>query len=285
MSAGFDTLKALLSRMREDGKFSDLMSPFFDKAANGNFEESESRVINIHDDPFIVSKLFDFLYRADYDDSPDDTDGPAADNESAANEEGISPTERISQDALSRQWRRAQTNVQIYIIADKYLQYGTCLAARNRTVRSVSRHQSRRAHGRDALFPWDNRHAFGFTHTPSQRLWKTMAMRELLFRVLASHTAVAIEVEERRTPMFLSQHLEGSSVIVYRLNGTGFLLLPMEPGCNRYGSFSWSYNSTAPFVGPQSVAQLSCMTPPEKAVVAAFPCVTEGKGRGLEAGF
>ncbi|BCR98217.1 BTB/POZ domain-containing protein [Aspergillus luchuensis] len=139
MSAGFDTLKALLSRMREDGKFSDLavkcqsstfhvhccivcpQSPFFDKAANGNFEESESRVINIHDDPFIVSKLFDFLYRADYDDSPDDTDDPAADNESAANEEGILPTERISQDALSRQWRRAQTNVQIYIIADKYM--------------------------------------------------------------------------------------------------------------------------------------------------------------------
>ncbi|RDH13935.1 hypothetical protein M747DRAFT_347503 [Aspergillus niger ATCC 13496] len=139
MSAGFDTVKALLSRMREDGKFSDLLvrcqsstfhvhccivcpqSPFFDKAANGNFEESESRVINIHDDPFIVSKLFDFLYRADYDDSPDDTDGPGADNESAANQEGISPTERISQDALSRQWRRAQTNVQIYIIADKYM--------------------------------------------------------------------------------------------------------------------------------------------------------------------
>lgn len=89
--------------------------------------------------------------------------------------------------------------------------------------------------------------------------------------------AVAIEVEERRTPIFLSQHLEGASVIVYRLNGTGFLLLPMEPGCNRYGAF-WSCNSTAPFVGPQFVAQLSCMSPPEMAVVAAFPCVTEGNG-------
>ncbi|PYH93600.1 hypothetical protein BO71DRAFT_410027 [Aspergillus ellipticus CBS 707.79] len=96
-------------------------SPFFDKAANGNFKESESRVINIHDDPFIVSKLFDFLYRADYDDSPDDTDGLAVENDSAANQEGISSTERISQDVLSWQWRRAQTNVQIYIIADKYM--------------------------------------------------------------------------------------------------------------------------------------------------------------------
>ena len=31
------------------------------------------------------------------------------------------PKERTSQDVLRCQWRRAQTNVQIYIIADKYM--------------------------------------------------------------------------------------------------------------------------------------------------------------------
>ncbi|GLA56145.1 hypothetical protein AnigIFM63604_004785 [Aspergillus niger] len=71
--------------------------------------------------------MFDFLYRADYDDSPEITDDPAAKSETAAedhdaaNQEGISPTERIAQGVLSWQWRRAQINVQIYIMADKYL--------------------------------------------------------------------------------------------------------------------------------------------------------------------
>ncbi|KAL3468706.1 hypothetical protein BJX99DRAFT_252520 [Aspergillus californicus] len=84
--------------MRENEQFSDLIircpsssfqvhrcivcpqSPFFNKAANGGFQEAKSHVDDI-----------------------------------TANQEGRLPTEHISQ------WRRAQTNVQIYIIADKYM--------------------------------------------------------------------------------------------------------------------------------------------------------------------
>ncbi|RDK41713.1 hypothetical protein M752DRAFT_284447 [Aspergillus phoenicis ATCC 13157] len=59
-TTGFDTLKAQLSRMQESRQFSDLLSPSFDKAAN----KTKSRVVYIPGDHFIVSRIFDFVYRA-----------------------------------------------------------------------------------------------------------------------------------------------------------------------------------------------------------------------------
>ncbi|PWY61988.1 hypothetical protein BO83DRAFT_404151 [Aspergillus eucalypticola CBS 122712] len=119
-----------LTEHEENGQFSDLISPFFDKAANGDFEKPKLRVEYVLDYSFIISKMFGFLYHAYYDDSPEILGDPAGKRDTAAEDNvlllmGLPSTERIAQDIISWLWR------QIYIVAAEYLIQTSLTTARN----------------------------------------------------------------------------------------------------------------------------------------------------------
>ncbi|OGM39600.1 hypothetical protein ABOM_011947 [Aspergillus bombycis] len=67
--------------------------------------------------------MFDYLYRADYDDHPKTLNDLCGKDE---NQVGESPKvdaghQDTSIDTLPSHWRRARINVQVYVIADKYM--------------------------------------------------------------------------------------------------------------------------------------------------------------------
>ncbi|KAJ5737406.1 uncharacterized protein N7483_002531, partial [Penicillium malachiteum] len=116
----------------ETGKYSDLtlscqgeeftvhsmvlcnQSGFFEKALSGQFQESQSRVINLpEDDPDIVKKMLDFCYRGDYLDNLEDGTAENAASTSCA------PCEESSLTGVSL--APETINIHVYLIADKYL--------------------------------------------------------------------------------------------------------------------------------------------------------------------
>ncbi|KAB8239957.1 hypothetical protein BDV35DRAFT_399088 [Aspergillus flavus] len=142
-------LLKLLSNIREDGAFSDLevrcessrfqvhrcivcpQSTFFDKAMKSEFQEAESKEIVIYDDPFIIAKMFDFLYRADYDDSIEmslgDVTHPQVTQQQNHVETEQAPTTAelgdcdVSRPLLPPNGTSTQTNAKVYVVADKYV--------------------------------------------------------------------------------------------------------------------------------------------------------------------
>ncbi|KKZ61492.1 hypothetical protein EMCG_03908 [[Emmonsia] crescens] len=80
------SLEQTLSRICETGLFSDLtlhcqsktfavhrcivclQSEFFNKGLTGEFKEASTPIFNLDDDPFIVGKMVQYLYGANYDD-------------------------------------------------------------------------------------------------------------------------------------------------------------------------------------------------------------------------
>ncbi|GFN15291.1 BTB/POZ domain-containing protein [Aspergillus tubingensis] len=118
MATNPSTLLAILSNIR-NGIYSDFeikchpstfkvhrciicpQSPFFEKALCGKFQEAKTRVVTIHDDPTIISKMIDYFYRGDYDDTPDK-------KHPATNPEHEPPT------------TKAHVSIAMYNVADKY---------------------------------------------------------------------------------------------------------------------------------------------------------------------
>ncbi|KAJ5152465.1 hypothetical protein N7492_009745 [Penicillium capsulatum] len=137
MSSHSGFLLELLDGIRDNGLHSDLevkcqsfsfklhrcivcpQSEFFHKAITGSFIEAESHAITLHDDPLIVSKMFDYLYRADYNDVPAILRERGQDQSENFQED--EPNHQISSlQSPPAQWSHARINVQIYIAADKY---------------------------------------------------------------------------------------------------------------------------------------------------------------------
>ncbi|BCS07947.1 hypothetical protein ALUC_20317A [Aspergillus luchuensis] len=118
MATNPSTLLAILSNIR-NGIYSDFeikchpstfnvhrcivcpQSPFFEKALCGNFQEAKTRIVTIHDDPTIISKMIDYFYRGDYDETPDK-------KHPANNPEYETPT------------TKAHVSIAMYNVADKY---------------------------------------------------------------------------------------------------------------------------------------------------------------------
>ncbi|KAE8144676.1 hypothetical protein BDV25DRAFT_166264 [Aspergillus avenaceus] len=149
MTTESNILLKLLSNIREDGAFSDVEvrceSPgfqvhrcivcpqptFFDKAMKSRFQEVESKEIVIYDDPFIMAKTFDFLYRADDDDSVemslDDVTHPEVTQQQNHIEGEQAPATvelsdcNVSRPLLSPNGTSAQTNAKVYAVADNYV--------------------------------------------------------------------------------------------------------------------------------------------------------------------
>ncbi|RAL04902.1 BTB/POZ domain-containing protein [Aspergillus ibericus CBS 121593] len=82
-------------------------SSFFEKAISGNFQEAISREITLEDDPLILTKIFDYLYCATYDDSQDTPEQT----------ESAKPSETPT---IDNKGSRARINTEIYALADKY---------------------------------------------------------------------------------------------------------------------------------------------------------------------
>ncbi|KAL5335551.1 hypothetical protein BJX70DRAFT_390579 [Aspergillus crustosus] len=99
-------LLGLLSSIRETEEFLDIKVKYRSSSFQLHYCEAQSRVVTISDDPFITSKMFNYLYRADYDDHPDT---PNNQSERDKNKDMGSPE------------IHARINVQVYIIADKYI--------------------------------------------------------------------------------------------------------------------------------------------------------------------
>ncbi|KAL4862457.1 hypothetical protein BDV12DRAFT_190413 [Aspergillus spectabilis] len=141
MAVDSSRLLSLLSNIRETGEFSDIevkcgsssfhlhccvicpQSGFFSGVMKHDFQETRSRIVTISDDPFIASKMFDYLYRADYDDHPEiPNDLPDKDeNKDEESPEVSVEHQDTSLDTLPSHWRYARINVQVYVIADKYM--------------------------------------------------------------------------------------------------------------------------------------------------------------------
>ncbi|KAJ5144399.1 hypothetical protein N7476_004644, partial [Penicillium atrosanguineum] len=94
-------------------------SIFFDRAVKGEFKEASSGVITIHDDPLIATKMFDFLYSGKYDDRPDVRDDLPDDQDFEAPQDDTDLQNSPIPGAFNVRLP-AQTNVQVYTIADKY---------------------------------------------------------------------------------------------------------------------------------------------------------------------
>ncbi|PGG95138.1 hypothetical protein AJ80_10017 [Polytolypa hystricis UAMH7299] len=120
------SLEETLSSIRETGLFSDLtlccqsknfaihrcivclQSEYFKKALTGDFKEASSRIINLDDDPFIVEKIVQYLYGANYDDDSSPSEG----RNNIPSESG--------NDIASGSRNPAEINAQVYIAADRY---------------------------------------------------------------------------------------------------------------------------------------------------------------------
>ncbi|EQL32386.1 hypothetical protein, variant 1 [Blastomyces dermatitidis ATCC 26199] len=120
------SLKQTLSSICETGLFSDLtlrcqsknfaihrcivclQSEFFNKALTGDFKEASTQIINLDDDPFIVGKIVQYLYDANYDDDSSPSEG--GNNIPSEGGNGIGSGSR----------NPAEINTQVYIAADKY---------------------------------------------------------------------------------------------------------------------------------------------------------------------
>ncbi|KAL2377198.1 hypothetical protein RJZ90_006918 [Blastomyces dermatitidis] len=85
-----------------------LQSEFFNKALTGDFKEASTQIINLDDDPFIVGKIVQYLYDANYDDDSSPSEG--GNNIPSEGGNGIGSGSR----------NPAEINTQVYIAADKY---------------------------------------------------------------------------------------------------------------------------------------------------------------------
>ncbi|PYH75326.1 hypothetical protein BO82DRAFT_396916 [Aspergillus uvarum CBS 121591] len=94
------------------------------------FREARSKEIAIHDDPLIIEKLIDYIYREDYDDSFEPAiepqpGTPPAEMASAEPEPAIEPRAEAPLPKLDPATRtdditKAHINIRIYTVADKY---------------------------------------------------------------------------------------------------------------------------------------------------------------------
>ncbi|EAW11461.1 BTB/POZ domain-containing protein [Aspergillus clavatus NRRL 1] len=143
---GTDMSSLLTALSRKNGSFSDFQvkcgastfslhrcivcpqSRFFDKAMSSQFQETESKEVTIYDDPLIVTKMIDYLYSADYDDSSD-KDLPKCQEcsdttESESEEVAIIGSDNEYDVAPAPIWQvkesKAHVNAKVYVIADKY---------------------------------------------------------------------------------------------------------------------------------------------------------------------
>ncbi|KAE8334602.1 hypothetical protein BDV24DRAFT_172222 [Aspergillus arachidicola] len=134
MTTESNVLLKLLSNIREDGAFSDLevrcesslfqvhrcivcpQSIFFDRAMKSQFQKVESKEIVIYDDPFIIAKMFDFLYRADYDDSVEMSLDDVTHPQVTQQQNHIEGEQAPATVELAH-----RHNAKVYVVADKYV--------------------------------------------------------------------------------------------------------------------------------------------------------------------
>ncbi|KAK1143749.1 hypothetical protein N8T08_006150 [Aspergillus melleus] len=166
-----NALLELLSSLRADGAYSDVtikcesvtfkvhsciicpQSAFFEKALSGRFKEAISKEIVIQDDPSIIGRIIDYLYRGDYDDSPhfvvdpqhslpfpglepaiksQSETGPIKPDPSIQSRP-TTPSRAFSVTTLNLSAAKAHANIRMYNAADKYAINGLMILSKKKS--------------------------------------------------------------------------------------------------------------------------------------------------------
>ncbi|KAE8395890.1 hypothetical protein BDV23DRAFT_193660 [Aspergillus alliaceus] len=150
MVTGTSFFDSLISKIRDNGVYSDLkincgssrfdvhrvivclQSAFFTKAIEGGFQEAKSNEITLHDNPTIVKKMIDYLYRQDYNDTcelaiEEQAQRPPEPMDAAADEYEISATTAPSEEKdcpsvplQDAKETKVSVNAKMHVLADKY---------------------------------------------------------------------------------------------------------------------------------------------------------------------